>query len=372
MLVMKKIMVIFGTRPEAIKMCPLVKVLLKNEKFKTITCITGQHREMLTSVLDVFNVKEDYNLDIMKPEQNLSTITSDVITGISSVLEKENPDMVLVHGDTSTSYAAALAAFYRGIPIGHVEAGLRTYNLKSPFPEEFNRQSVDMISDLLFAPTDTAKNNLLKEGKSSEKIYVTGNTVIDALKTTVFSNYSHSQLDWARDSRLILVTAHRRENIGKPMEEMFKAIKRISDEYEDVKVIYPIHMNPKVRDIANRFLDHHERIRLIEPLDVNDFHNFMANSYLILTDSGGIQEEAPALGIPVLVMRETTERPEGINAGTLKLVGTTESGIYENTKVLLDNASEYDKMSKAVNPYGDGHASERIVESIHKFFFSHS
>lgn len=365
---MYKILIVFGTRPEAIKMCPLVNFLKQNKNVESVVCLTGQHREMLRSVMDVFRIKEEYNLDIMRSEQTLATITSDVLKGVSEVLEKEQPDIVLVHGDTTTSYASALAAFYKGIPVGHVEAGLRTYDMQAPFPEEFNRQSVDLISDLYFAPTETAKNNLIKEGKNRECIYVTGNTVIDALLTTIKKDYTHEQLNWVGNARLVLVTAHRRENIGIPMRQMFSAIKKIADEYEDVKVIYPIHMNPKVREIAEKILNNHERIRLIEPMELIDFHNFMARSYLILTDSGGIQEEAPALGKPVLVMRNTTERPEGIAAGTLKLVGTSEEGIYKNVKMLLDSKNIYESMSKATNPYGDGHASERIVEAIENYF----
>lgn len=367
----KKIMLIFGTRPEAIKMCPLIKRLQLRADYRTIVCITGQHREMLQSVMNSFEVQADYNLDIMKSNQTLASITVDIINGISKILDLECPDMVLVHGDTTTSYAAALSAFYRGIPIGHVEAGLRTYNMQSPFPEEFNRQSIDLVSDIFFAPTKKAKENLVREGKRENEIFVTGNTVIDALTTTVFEEYDNEQLNWANSngSRLILVTAHRRENIGKPMRNMFSAIKRIVEEYADVKVLYPIHMNPKVRAIADEILNNHDRIRLIEPLDVTDFHNFMAKSYLILTDSGGIQEEAPALGKPVLVMRDTTERPEGVEAGVLKLVGTEEAKIYNQTKILLDNIDEYMKMSKATSPYGDGHASERIIEAVDQFFY---
>lgn len=365
---MKKLLIIFGTRPEAIKMCPLVKILKQNKEFKTVVCLTGQHREMLDSVMETFGVANDYNLDIMKIGQSLSSITGDVIAGITSVLEKESPDMVLVHGDTTTSYASALAAFYKEIPVAHVEAGLRTWNMSSPFPEEFNRQSVDLISDLYFAPTELAKSNLLQEGKCGKKIYVTGNTVIDALSTTVSAEYNNEHLEWAKDSRLILMTAHRRENIGEPMKRMFSAVRKIAEEYKDVKIIYPIHKNPKVREIANEVFKGHERIRMIEPLDVIDFHNFMEKSYMILTDSGGIQEEAPALGKPVLVMRDTTERPEGVEAGTLKLVGTDKESVYSNTSLLLENQEEYSKMSKSVNPYGDGHASERIVQAIKDYF----
>lgn len=365
---MKKIMICFGTRPEAIKMCPLIKAFRRENTFECIICLTGQHKEMLRSVMGTFGITEDYNLEIMKKNQTLASITSDVIIGINELIDRIHPDMVLVHGDTTTSYASAVAAFYNGIPVGHVEAGLRTYDITSPFPEEFNRRSVDLISTLLFAPTSTAKNNLISENVEESRIFVTGNTVIDALQTTVISDYSHSELEWAKDSRIILVTAHRRENLGEPMRQMFKAIKQIADNYPDVRIIYPIHMNPKVRAIADEILAYHERIHIIEPLDVNDFHNFMANSYLIMTDSGGIQEEAPALGKPVLVMRNTTERPEGVEAGTLKLVGTDSDSIFNATKKLLTDIDEYEKMSKAINPYGDGHASEYIVDIIRKYF----
>lgn len=363
-----KVLIVFGTRPEAIKMCPLIIELKKTQGIESCVCLTGQHEEMLRQVMDLFQIKEDYNLHIMKPNQSLTSITTDSLKLLEDVLDKEKPDLILVHGDTTTSFAAALAGFYHGIPIGHVEAGLRTYNMKSPFPEEFNRQVVDIISDLYFVPTETARKQLLQEGKKEEKIFVTGNTVIDALKTTVDYNYKNEYLDWAADSRLILLTAHRRENIGEPMRNMFRALKRIVKEYQDVKVIYPIHKNPKVRHIAEEILSVEERIKLIEPLDVYDFHNFMSRCYLILTDSGGIQEEAPALGKPVLVLRDTTERPEGIEAGTLRLVGTQEEKIYYAIRRLLDNDEEYISMSKAVNPYGDGHASEKIVKSILQYY----
>ena len=361
---MKKIMLVFGTRPEAIKMCPLVNELKNRIGIKTVVCVTGQHRQMLDQVLDIFNVVPDYDLSIMKDKQTLFDITTNVLNGIKGVLEKEKPDVVLVHGDTSTTFVTALACYYMQIPVGHVEAGLRTYNIYSPYPEEFNREAVGIISQFNFAPTDTAKQNLLREGKKPETIYVTGNTVIDALKTTVRDDYTHHQLDWAKDSRLILLTAHRRENLGEPMHQMFRAIRRIVDETPDVKVIYPIHMNPVVRKAADEELGDNDRIRLIEPLDALDFHNFMARSYLILTDSGGIQEEAPSLGKPVLVMRDTTERPEGIEAGTLKLVGTSEEVIYREFKRLLTDKNEYDKMSKASNPYGDGFACKRIADIL--------
>lgn len=364
---MKKVMLVFGTRPEAIKMCPLVKELKKRKNIETIVCVTGQHREMLQQVLDCFEVVPDYNLDIMKDKQTLFDITSNIMLKIKSVLENVKPDLILVHGDTTTTFATALSAFYMQIPVGHVEAGLRTYNLYSPYPEEFNRQATGIISELNFAPTEMSRQNLINEGKDKNKIFVTGNTAIDALKTTVKENYENKELEWAQDSRLIMLTAHRRENLGKPLENMFRAIRRIVNEFSDVKVIYPIHKNPVVRECANRILGNDDRIRLIEPLEVLDFHNFLSRSYLILTDSGGIQEEAPSLGKPVLVMRDTTERPEGIKAGTLKLVGTEEENIYNNFKELLTNKSEYEKMSKACNPYGDGHACEKIGDIIEEF-----
>lgn len=356
-----KILLVFGTRPEAIKMCPVVKALEQQKDVETIVCVTGQHKEMLEQVLQVFDVKPDYDLAIMKDRQTLFDITIAILDRFREILEPEKPDVILVHGDTTTAFAAALAGFYMSIPVGHVEAGLRTYNLQSPYPEEFNRQAVDIITNYYFAPTELAKNNLLKEGKKEESIYVTGNTVIDALKTTVRAEYRHEALDWARGSRLILLTAHRRENLGDPLRHMLRAINRICTEFEDIKIIYPIHMNPAVRAVAKEELAGNDRIKLIEPLDVLDFHNFMSRSYLILTDSGGIQEEAPALGKPVLVMRDTTERPEGIEAGTLKLVGTSEEGVYSAFRELLDNEKEYEKMSKAVNPYGNGTASEQIT-----------
>lgn len=365
---MKRIMVVFGTRPEAIKMCPLVKELKNRKNIETILCVTGQHRQMLDQVLAAFQVKPDYDLSIMKDQQTLFDITTNILNKIKEVLEKVKPDVVLVHGDTSTTFVTALACFYLKIPVGHVEAGLRTYNIYSPYPEEFNRQAVSIISRYNFAPTEMAKNNLLREGKKSETIYITGNTAIDALKTTVRKDYSHPELEWANDSRLILITAHRRENLGEPMRHMFRAIRRVMDEHSDVKAIYPIHMNPVVREIANEILGNDDRIHIIEPLEVLDFHNFLARSYLILTDSGGIQEEAPSLGKPVLVMRDTTERPEGIEAGTLKLVGTDEDTIYQNFKLLLENREAYTKMSNASNPYGDGMASQRIADILEKDF----
>ncbi len=361
---MKKVMLTFGTRPEAIKMCPLVNELKSRAGIETCVCVTGQHRQMLDQVLAAFHVTPDYDLAIMKQNQNLFDITTNVLQKIRDVLEREKPDVVLVHGDTTTTFAASMAAFYLHIPVGHVEAGLRTYNLESPFPEEFNRQTVSVVSRYNFAPTEQAKQNLLREGKNADTIFVTGNTAIDALKTTVRADYSHPELDWAAGSRLILLTAHRRENLGVPMEHMFRAIRRVIDEHEDVKAIYPIHMNPVVRETACRFLSGCDRIRLTEPLDVLDFHNFMNRSYLILTDSGGIQEEAPSLGKPVLVMRDTTERPEGIRAGTLRLVGTDESVIYEAFSSLLTDSDAYEKMSRASNPYGDGFASKRIADIL--------
>lgn len=361
---MKKVMLIFGTRPEAIKMCPLVNEFKRNKKMDIKVCVTGQHRKMLDQVLEAFSVVPDYDLSIMKDKQTLFDITTTILERIKEVLEKEKPNVVLVHGDTSTTFVTALACFYLQIPVGHVEAGLRTYNIYSPYPEEFNRQAVSIISQYNFAPTELAKRNLIREGKRPETIYVTGNTAIDALKTTVREEYTHPELEWAKDSRLILITAHRRENLGEPMENMFRAIRRVMDEHPDVKAIYPIHMNPVVRKTANAILGSDERIHIIEPLDVLDFHNFQARSHLILTDSGGIQEEAPSLGKPVLVMRDTTERPEGIAAGTLKLVGTEEKTIYQNFKELLDDQEVYDSMAHASNPYGDGHACERIVNIL--------
>ena len=361
---MKKVMVVFGTRPEAIKMCPLVNELKSRDKLKTVVCVTGQHRQMLDQVLEAFDVEPDYDLSIMKEKQTLFDVTINILGKIRDVLEKEKPDVVLVHGDTTTTFTTALACFYMQIPVGHVEAGLRTYNIYSPYPEEFNRQAVGIVAQFNFSPTDVSKNNLLKEGKNPDTIYVTGNTAIDALKTTVRDDYSNEHLEWAKDSRLILLTAHRRENLGEPMHHMFRAIRRIVDETPDIKVIYPIHMNPVVRKAADEELGNDDRIRIIEPLDVLDFHNFMSRSYLILTDSGGIQEEAPSLGKPVLVMRDTTERPEGIAAGTLKLVGTDEETIYREFKTLLTDKAEYDKMSKASNPYGDGFACKRIADTL--------
>lgn len=362
---MIKVISIFGTRPEAIKMAPLVKELEKRKEIESIVVVTAQHRQMLDSVLETFNIKPDYDLNIMKQGQTLGDITTRALTGLEEVIKKEKPDIVLVHGDTTTTFAGALAAFYNGTSIGHVEAGLRTYDKYSPYPEEMNRQMVDCMTDMYFAPTLMSKENLLKEGKDESKIYVTGNTAIDAMATTVDENYTHPELKWIKpNEKMILLTAHRRENLGKPMRNIFKAVKKITDEFNDVKVIYPIHLNPKVREIANEIFDGDDKVHLIEPLEVFDFHNFQNKSYIILTDSGGIQEEAPSLGKPVLVLRDTTERPEGIKAGTLKLVGTDEETIYNETKKLLTNKKEYEKMSKASNPYGDGHASEKIVDAI--------
>lgn len=363
---MKKVMLVFGTRPEAIKMCPLVNELKSRKNIVTKVCVTGQHRQMLDQVLEIFNVVPDYDLSIMKDKQTLFDITTNILNKIKEVLEIEKPDVVLVHGDTSTTFVTALACFYMQISVGHVEAGLRTYNIYSPYPEEFNRQAVGIVASYNFAPTEMSKNNLINEGKNPYHIFVTGNTAIDALKTTVRSDYTHPELEWVSDSRLIMLTAHRRENLGVPMHNMFRAIRRIVDETPDVKVIYPIHMNPVVRKAADEELGNDDRIHIIEPLDVLDFHNFLSRSYLILTDSGGIQEEAPSLGKPVLVMRDTTERPEGIKAGTLKLVGTDETIIYNEFKKLLTDSEEYEKMSKASNPYGDGFACKRIADILEK------
>ena len=361
---MKKVMLVFGTRPEAIKMCPLVNELKTRKGIETVVCVTGQHRQMLDQVLEAFHVEPDYDLSIMKDRQTLFDVTTNILNRIKAVLEEVQPDVVLVHGDTSTTFVTALACFYLQIPVGHVEAGLRTYNIYSPYPEEFNRQAVSIISAYNFAPTELSKENLLREGKNPDTIYVTGNTAIDALKTTVREDYTHPDLEWAKGSRLIMITAHRRENLGEPMKHMFRAIRRVCDEHPDIKAIYPIHMNPVVREIADSILGDDERIRIIEPLDVLDFHNFLSRSYLILTDSGGIQEEAPSLGKPVLVMRDTTARPEGIKAGTLKLVGTDEEVIYQNFKQLLEDEEAYKAMSTASNPYGDGFACKRIADIL--------
>ena len=357
-------MLVFGTRPEAIKMCPLVNELKKSENIQTIVCVTGQHRQMLDQVLDTFNVVPDYDLSIMKDKQTLFDITTNILNNIKEVIDEVKPDVVLVHGDTSTTFVTALACFYLHVPVGHVEAGLRTYDIYSPFPEEFNRQAVSIISQYNFAPTERARENLIKEGKDPDRIWVTGNTVIDALKTTVRNDYTHPELEWAKGSRLIFITAHRRENQGEPMHHMFRAIRRVMEEHPDVKALYPIHMNPVVRKAADEELGDFDRIHIIDPVEVFDCHNIMAHSFLILTDSGGIQEEAPSLGKPVLVMRDTTERPEGITAGTLKLVGTDEETIYNNFKELLENEEAYNAMARANNPYGDGHACERIADIL--------
>ena len=359
-------MLVFGTRPEAIKMCPLVNELKRRADLQTAVCVTGQHREMLDSVLRIFGVGPQYDLSVMREKQSLFEITTHILNDIQQVFRKEQPDIVLVHGDTTTTFAAALAAYYLHIPVGHVEAGLRTYNNKSPYPEEFNRQAVSSIADYHFAPTEAAKANLLREGKKDETIFVTGNTAIDALQTTVRSDYRHAHLDWAVGSRLILLTAHRRENLGEPMRQMFRAVRRVLSEYPDVKMLYPIHRNPLVREIAAQELADCPNLRMTEPLDVVDCHNIMARSYLILTDSGGIQEEAPSLGKPVLVMRDTTERPEGVLAGTLKLVGTNEESIYRNFKLLLDDTDAYKRMAETKNPYGDGLSCRRIADIIER------
>lgn len=359
-----KVMTIFGTRPEAIKMAPLVKELKSREEIECIVCVTAQHRQMLDQVLNTFEIVPDYDLDIMKQGQTLSDITSRALKGLEQVINEVKPNIVLVHGDTTTTFAGALAAYYCQTDVGHVEAGLRTWNKYSPYPEEMNRQMVGVIADMHFAPTENSKNSLLNEGKKEENIFVTGNTAIDALSTTVDESYTNEIFNWIGNDRMILITAHRRENLGEPMRGMFKAIKRIIDEFDDVKAVYPVHLNPKVREVASEVLGNCDRIKLIDPLEVVDFHNFLAKSYLILTDSGGIQEEAPSLGKPVLVLRDTTERPEGIKAGTLKLAGTDEENIYNLTKELLVNKDEYEKMSKASNPYGDGKASKRITDAI--------
>lgn len=361
---MKKVMLVFGTRPEAIKMCPLVNELKKRETIETVVCVTGQHRQMLDQVLNAFNVVPDYDLSIMKSGQTLFDITTGILGKIKTVLEEAQPDVVLVHGDTSTTFVTALACFYLQIPVGHVEAGLRTYNIYSPYPEEFNRQAVSIMSKYNFAPTELAKKHLLDEGKNPDSIYVTGNTVIDAMQYTVVEDYHHPELEWVGDDRMIFITAHRRENLGQPMHNMFRAIRRVLDEHPDVKAIYPIHMNPVVRRAADEELGGCDRIHIIEPIEVFDCHNFEARCHLCLTDSGGIQEECPSYGKPVLVMRNTTERPEGVEAGTLKLVGTSEKDIYKWFTKLLDDEEEYAKMAHATNPYGDGHACERIVDIL--------
>lgn len=359
-----KVMAVFGTRPESIKMAPLIQELKRRESIETIVCVTAQHREMLDQVLQAFQIVPDYDLNIMKREQTLSEITTRVLNGLDGVLNEAKPDFVLVHGDTTTSFAAALSAFYHHTPIGHVEAGLRTYQKYSPYPEEINRQFVDVLSDLYFAPTEQSRQNLLQEAKSDSRIIVTGNTAIDALRTTVRPNFRSEVTDWVDNDRLILLTAHRRENIGESMHRMFRAIMRIVEQHPDVKVVYPVHPNPAVVRTAEEVFGGCDRVKLIEPLDVIDFHNLMNKAYLILTDSGGIQEEAPHLGKPVIVLRDTTERPEGIAAGTLKLAGTKEESIFAAVDELLTNSEEYGRMSHAGNPYGDGHASERIANEI--------
>ncbi len=361
---MIKVMTIFGTRPEAIKMAPLVKELEKRKEIESIVCVTAQHREMLDQVLKVFNIKPDYDLNIMKQGQTLSEITSRVLLGLEEVIKEVKPNIILVHGDTTTTFAGTLAAFYNNVDIGHVEAGLRTWNKYSPFPEEMNRQMVDCMTDMYFAPTEVSKNNLLIQGINEDKIYITGNTAIDAMQYTVKDAYNNDIFDWVGEDKLILLTAHRRENLGEPMKNIFKAVKRLVTDIPNIKVVYPIHLNPNIRKIADEVIGNNEKIKIIEPLEVIDFHNFINKSYLILTDSGGIQEEAPSLGKPVLVLRDTTERPEGISAGTLKLVGTNEEIIYNETKLLLENIDEYEKMSKSSNPYGDGLASKKIVDAI--------
>lgn len=361
---MKKIMVVFGTRPEAIKLCPLINEIKKRKQLQVVVCVTAQHRQMLDQVLDAFSIRPDYDLDIMKNRQNLFDITTNILNSIATVMENEKPDVVLVHGDTSTTFATALACFYLRIPVGHVEAGLRTYNIYSPFPEEFNREAVSIVAEYNFAPTPLARDNLLREGRKAENIYITGNTVIDAMQHTVKEEYTHPELEWVGRDKLIFITAHRRENLGDPMRHMFRAIRRVLDEHPDCKAIYPIHMNPLVRELAEEELADCDRIHIIEPMTVFDCHNFEARSFLCLTDSGGIQEECPTYGVPVLVMRDTTERPEGVDAGVLKLVGTDEDTIYRSFKLLLEDKLEYDKMSKASNPYGDGHACKRIADIL--------
>ena len=359
-----KVMTIFGTRPEAIKMAPLVKELEKREEIESIVCVTAQHRQMLDQVLDTFNITPDYDLNIMRQGQTLVDITTRALQSISEVISKVKPNIVLVHGDTTTTLSASLAAFYNQVAVGHVEAGLRTYDKYSPFPEEVNRQVTGIIADMHFAPTEVSKSNLLREGKKEEAIYITGNTAIDALKTTVKEDYYHSIFDKIGNDKMILLTAHRRENLGEPMKNMFRAIKRIIEEFNGIQVVYPVHLNPLVREAANEVLGNNSKVHLIEPLEVLDFHNFLNKSYIIMTDSGGIQEEAPSLGKPVLVLRDTTERPEGVNAGTLRLAGTDEDTIYKLTKELLTDKNKYDKMSKSSNPYGDGLASKYIVDAI--------
>ena len=367
---MKKIMTVFGTRPEAIKVCPLINEMKKRKGLKVTVCVTAQHRQMLDQVLKTFDIVPDYDLNIMRDQQTLFDVTSSILLNIKHVLEKEKPDVVLVHGDTNTTFSTALACFYLQIPVGHIEAGLRTYNIYSPYPEEFNRQAVSIISQYNFAPTKLAAENLIKEGKNPSKIYITGNTVIDAMQHTVKKNYTHPELDWVGNGKLIFITAHRRENLGEPMHRMFRAIRRVLDEHPECKAVYPIHMNPIVRQAAEEELNGCSQIHIIEPIDVFDCHNFEARSFLCLTDSGGIQEECPSYGVPVLVMRDTTERPEGVDAGTLKLVGTDEEMIYSTFKLLLEKEDEYNKMFHACNPYGDGHACERIADILEFGFYT--
>ena len=359
-----KVMTVFGTRPEAIKMAPLIKELELRDEIESIVCVTAQHRQMLDQVLDIFNIKPNYDLNIMKQGQTLVDITTRALESLDHVIKEVKPDIILVHGDTTTTLAGSMAAFYNQVKIGHVEAGLRTYDKYSPYPEEVNRQITGIIADMHFAPTHISKSNLIKEGKNEKSIYVTGNTAIDALKTTVKENYTHKVLESLGDNKMILLTAHRRENLGENMKNMFRAIKRIVDEFDDIQVVYPIHLNPLVRNIANEVFEDNPKIHLIEPLEVLDFHNFLNKAYIIMTDSGGIQEEAPSLGKPVLVLRNTTERPEGVQAGTLKLAGTSEESIYNMMKELLENEEVYESMSKASNPYGDGNASKYIVDRI--------
>ena len=361
---MIKVLSIFGTRPEAIKMAPVIKELEKRPETESIVCVTAQHRKMLDQVLEVFKIEPDYDLNIMESDQSLATITSKVLKGIEDIIINVKPDLILVHGDTTTALASCLSAFYQQIAVGHVEAGLRTYDKYSPFPEEINRQTIDAISDYLFAPTTLSQKNLERNLNENQKVFVTGNTAIDALQTTVSNTYSHPIFDWINSDRLILLTAHRRENLGDPMRNIFQAIAQILEETDDVKVVYPVHLNPKVQQVAQEVLGDNNRVKLIEPLDVLDFHNFMKKAYIILTDSGGIQEEAPSLGKPVLVLRDTTERPEGIDAGTLKLVGTDRNIIYSEIKRLLTDSDHFISMSKAKNPYGDGRASKYIVDAI--------
>ena len=360
----RRVMCVFGTRPEAIKMLPLIIEMKKRKSLEVIVCVTAQHRQMLDQTLEIFGIKPDFDLNIMKERQTLFDITTGVLNGMKNVLEESKPDIVLVHGDTSTTFVTALACFYLQIPVGHVEAGLRTYNINSPYPEEFNREAVSIISQYNFAPTPLSRDNLLREGHKADSIYVTGNTVIDAMQHTVKDDYRHPELDWVGDNKLIFITAHRRENLGEPMHHMFRAIRRVLDEHPDCRAIYPIHMNPAVREAAEQELGDCQNIHIIEPIGVFDCHNFEARSFLCLTDSGGIQEECPSYGVPVLVMRDTTERPEGVEAGTLRLVGTDENTIYSTFKLLLEDQSEYDKMSMACNPYGDGHACERIADIL--------